>query len=79
LVIDLRAVSEVCDEAVALLAGVASRQSAERKRLTVVVAQDSVVEECLRRSPTLVQSAVTAHEVPDWVALSQRAAGGTGA
>jgi hypothetical protein len=65
LVIDMRDVWSLCDEAVAVLVGMASRQRSQRRVLTLVYAAGSPTDDALRAS-RLGSRINTVRSIPNW-------------
>jgi hypothetical protein len=65
LVIDMRDVWSLCDEAVAVLAGMASRQRSQRRVLTLVFSAGSPTDDALRRTRKASRFN-TVRSIPNW-------------
>jgi len=70
LIIDLRGVWELCDDAVALLAGIGSRQRSCHRMLTLVFAAGSATDRALHAHGDLHRF-TTVRAVPEWTALTE--------
>jgi ABC-type transporter Mla MlaB component len=68
LVVDMRGVWALCQEAVALLAGARARQRSLQRQLTLVFAAESATDRAMKAAG-LQGRFTTVRRVPDWHAL----------